>query len=75
MNCKTSLLELARLRQILSEATVKDNGEELLRADWAALGFQESQKQLQALFDGCIVNTSSPSLQQKPFSTNKRKEK
>ena len=43
MNCKTSLLELARLRQILSEATVKDNGEELLRADWAALGFQESQ--------------------------------
>ena len=37
LNC--SLLELAGLKQILSEPIVKDDGEELLRADWAAQGF------------------------------------
>ena len=41
LNC--SLLELAGLKQILSEPIVTDDGEELLRADWAARGFWESQ--------------------------------
>jgi len=39
------LLELAGLKQILSEPVVKDDGEELVRANWAARGFWESQKQ------------------------------
>ena len=58
LNC--SLLELAGLKQIISEPIVKDDGHEMLRADWAARGFWESQTQ--ALFDGCVVNADSPSL-------------
>ena len=71
LNC--SLLELAGLKQILSAPTVKDDGEELLRADWAAQGFWESQKQ--ALFDGCVVNADSPYSSLEAISTNKSNEK
>jgi len=73
LNC--SLLELAGLKQILSEPIVKDDGEELLRADWAAQGFWESQKQ--ALFDGCVVNADSPSLKNSSLEAilNQRKQR
>ena len=73
LNC--SLLELAGLKQILSEPIVTDDGEELLRADWAARGFWESQKQ--ALFDGCVVNADSPSLQNSSLEAifNQRKQR
>ena len=37
-------LELAGLKQILSEPIVKDGCEQLLRADWAARGFLEISK-------------------------------
>ena len=71
----SSLLELAGLKQILSEPIVTDDGEELLRADWAARGFWESQKQ--ALFDGCVVNADSPSLQNSSVEAifNQRKQR
>ena len=58
LNC--SLLELAGLKQIISEPIVKDDDEGILRADWAVRGFWEPQKH--ALFDGCILNADSPSL-------------
>jgi hypothetical protein len=50
LNC--SLLELAGLKQIISEPVVYESDEVSLRADWAARGFWEPQKL--ALFDGCV---------------------
>ena len=69
------MLELAGLKQIISEPIVKVDGEELLRTDWAAQGFWESQKQ--ALFDGCVVNADSPSLQNSSLEAifNQRKQR
>jgi hypothetical protein len=71
LNC--SLLECAGLKQVLSEPIVKDCGDEQLRADWAARGFWEPQKQ--ALFDGCIINADSPSFENSTLQTifNQRK--
>ena len=36
---KCSLLELAGLKKIISEPIVQDDGNEMLRADWAAREF------------------------------------
>ena len=57
LNC--SLLELAGLKQVISEPIVSESEDSQLRADWAARGFWEPQKQ--ALFDCCIVNAESSS--------------
>ena len=65
LNC--SLLELAGLKQIISEPILSESEDEQLRADWAARGFWEPQKQ--ALFDCCIVNADSPSLKEIPIQT------
>ena len=65
LNC--SLLELAGLKQVISEPVVLKTSASQLRADWAARGFWEPQKQ--ALFDCCIVNAESSSLQQTPLQS------
>ena len=73
MNCL--LLELAGLKQVISEPIVSESEDSQLRADWAARGFWEPQKQ--ALFDCCIVNAESSSLKNTPLQTifNQRKNK
>ena len=73
LNC--SLLELAGLKQVISEPIVSESEDSQLRADWAARGFWEPQKQ--ALFDCCIVNAESSSLKNTPLQTifNQRKNK
>ena len=73
LNC--SLLELAGLKQVISEHIVHETADKQLRADWAARGFWEPQKQ--ALFDCCIVNPESSSLQHNPLQAifNQRKNK
>ena len=70
-----SLLELAGLKQVISEPIVHETADKQLRADWAARGFWEPQKQ--ALFDCCIVNPESSSLQHIPLQAifNQRKNK
>jgi len=65
LNC--SLLELAGLKQIISEPVVYESDEESLRADWAARGFWEPQKL--ALFDGCVINADSNSLEKLSLET------
>ena len=65
LNC--SLLELAGLKQVISEPIVLETSDSQLRADWAARGFWEPQKQ--ALFDCCIVNAESSSLRQTPLQS------
>jgi hypothetical protein len=58
LNC--DLLELAGLKQIISEPIIREsdsNGENGLRADWGVRGFWEPQRQ--ALFDISIVNADS----------------
>ena len=74
LNC--NLLELAGLKQVISEPVIIEsdrNGENGLRADWAARGFWQHQKQ--ALFDVCIVNADSNSLKHLSISAifNQRK--
>ena len=71
LNC--SLLELAGLKQIMSEPVVRESEDECIRADWAARGFWEPQKL--DLLDGCIVNADSPSMQKLSLQTffNQRK--
>ena len=73
LNC--SMLELAGLKQVISEPIVHETADKQLRADWAARGFWEPQKQ--ALFDCCIVNPESSSLQHIPLQAifNQRKNK
>ena len=76
LNC--NLLELAGLKNIISEPVVIDsdiNGENGLRADWAVRGFWEPQKQ--ALFDVCILNADAKSVSHLSLSAifNQRKEK
>jgi hypothetical protein len=63
LNC--DLLQLAGLKQVISEPIIREsdsNGENGLRADWGARGFWQPQRQ--ALFDVCILNADSPSLNQ-----------
>ena len=73
LNC--SLLELAGLKQVISEPIILETNDKQLRADWGARGFWEPQKQ--ALFDCCIINAESASLQHTPlqliFNTRKIK--
>ena len=73
LNC--SLLELAGLKQVISEPIILETNDKQLRADWGARGFWEPQKQ--ALFDCCIINAESASLQHTPlqsiFNTRKNK--
>ena len=71
MNC--SLLELAGLKQVISEPIISESEDSQLRADWAARGFREPQKQ--ALFDCCIVNAESSSLKNTPLQTTKERTK
>ena len=65
LNC--SLLELAGFKQVISEPIVSESEDSQLRADWAARGFWEPQKQ--ALFDYCIVNAESSSFKNTPLQT------
>jgi hypothetical protein len=66
---------LAGLKQVISEPIVHESADSQLRADWAARGFWEPQKQ--ALFDCCIVNAESSSLKSIPLQSifNQRKNK
>ena len=59
LNC--SLLEMAGLRQIIPEPIIFESAEEQLRVDWMVRGFEHPQKV--SLFDCCIVNADSPSLE------------
>ena len=59
LNC--SLLEIAGLRQIIAEPIIFESAEEQLRVDWMVRGFEHPQKV--SLFDCCIVNADSPSLE------------
>ena len=62
LNC--NLLELAGFKQVCSEPVIVEtdkDGNNGLRADWGVRGFWEPQKQ--ALFDVCILNADSPSLE------------
>ena len=61
------MLELAGLKQVISKPIVLETSDSQLRADWAARGFWEPQKQ--ALFDCCIVNAESSSLRQTPLQS------
>ena len=69
------MLELAGLKQVISEPIVHETADKQLRADWAARGFWKPQ--MQALFDCCIVNPESSSLQHIPLQAifNQRKNK
>ena len=67
LNC--SLLELAGLKQIISEPIIQEETAQtnMLRADWSVRSFWEPQKQ--ALFDGCILNADSESLKNSSLET------
>ena len=60
-NC--SLLELAGMKQIVSEPTLNTKDDVPLRADWAVKGFWE------AFLDCCIINAESDSLKNLPLKT------
>ena len=67
LNC--SLLELAGLKQIISEPIIQEETVQtnMLRADWSVRSFWEPQKQ--ALVDGCILNADSESLKNSSLKT------
>ena len=76
LNC--NLLELAGFKQVCSEPVIVEtdkDGNNGLRADWGVRGFWEPQKQ--ALFDVCILNADSPSLEHLSLQNlfNQRKNK
>ena len=52
---------------LIFEPIILETNDKQLRADWAARGFWEPQKQ--ALFDCCIINAESSSLQHTPLQT------
>ena len=59
LNC--SLLEMAGLRQIIPEPIIFESAEEQLQVDCMVQGFEHPQKV--SMFDCCIVNADSPSLE------------
>ena len=72
------MIEIAGHKQVCSEPVIVEtdkDGNNGLRADWGVRGFWEPQKQ--ALFDVCILNADSPSLEHLSLQNlfNQRKNK